>query len=136
MECFRPGSHGSTFGGYPIGARVAQEVITFLRENNFTERVENLGLKIRKELQSSNLPMISEIRGQGLMIGLELEKGYDAEAVADELLKFNLLVGLSRKSSNVIRLQPPLVITDEEVDYLLTNLTNGLRWCYSNLKSL
>jgi len=135
MDCFRPGSHGSTFGGYPIGARVAQEVITFLRENNFTERVENLGLKIRKELQSSNLPMISEITGEGLMIGLKLEKGYHAKAVADALLNFNLLVGLSRKSSNVIRVQPPLVITDEEVDYLLTNLTNGLRWCYSNLKS-
>jgi len=125
---FKPGDHLSTFGGNPVSCAAALANIEFMEKENLPARATETGnyamAKLR-ELQKQN-PLIGEVRGFGLMIGVELVKdekltpaASEAEAIRDALLRQGVLVGVGGVYGNVIRFQPPLIITREQIDRAL-----------------
>jgi acetylornithine/N-succinyldiaminopimelate aminotransferase len=122
---FQPGSHGSTFGGNPLAARAALAVIDVLETENLVERAKTLGNRLIEGLKQSlnGLNGIKEIRGKGLMIGIELEQ--DCADLVGLALEQNLLINVT--SDNVIRLLPPLVMTDDEIDEVISKLSGLLK---------
>jgi acetylornithine/N-succinyldiaminopimelate aminotransferase len=122
---FQPGSHGSTFGGNPLAARAALAVIDVLENEKLVQRAKVLGNRILDGLKQSlsELNGIKDIRGKGLMIGIELEK--DCADFVGLALEQNLLINVT--SGNVIRLLPPLVMTDDEADEVVTKLSSLLK---------
>ena len=125
---FKPGDHLSTFGGNPISCAAALANIEFMEKENLPARATDTGnyamAKLR-ELQKQN-PLIGDVRGLGLMIGVELIKdekltpaASEAEAIRDALLRQGVLVGVGGVYGNVIRFQPPLIITRPQIDRAL-----------------
>lgn len=125
---FKPGDHLSTFGGNPISCAAALANIEFMEKENLPERATETGnyaiAKLR-ELQKQN-PLIGEVRGLGLMIGVELVKdekltpaASEAEAIRDALFRQGVLVGVGGVYGNVIRFQPPLIITRPQIDHAI-----------------
>lgn len=107
------GTHGSTFGGNPVCCAAALAVLDILTEEGFLERVKEKGERIRRTVQSWGSPKIRSVRGKGLMLGLELDGVAPKAAVADLLARG--LVALTA-GEDVLRLLPPLTITDDELD--------------------
>jgi len=110
-----PGTHGSTFGGNPLAASVANEVLTVLREEGFLDRVKQAGLFLKQKmarLADEHPTIIEQVRGEGLMIGLKC-KVPNTELVAACIEQHLLTVGAG---DNVVRIIPPLVVTDEQID--------------------
>ncbi len=132
---FKPGDHLSTFGGNPVSCAAALANIQFMEEENLCARAAELGEYAKArfcELQQKN-PIIGEVRGLGLMIGLELVKDEaripavaEAEAVRDSCLRKGLLVGLGGTEGNVLRFQPPLVISKQQIDRAVDILAEAL----------
>jgi ornithine--oxo-acid transaminase len=87
MGVFRPGDHGSTFGGNALAARVAREALAVLIEERLPERAAALGSEARARLQARRHPAIADVRGRGLLIGVELRRELDAAAVVHELAR-------------------------------------------------
>ena len=113
LEVFRPGDHGSTFGGNPLGCAVARAALRVLIEEKLTERSAELGAYFLVLLRRLTSPYLKEVRGKGLWIGLELTthaRPY-CEALKDE--------GILCKETHdkVIRIAPPLIILREEIDW-------------------
>jgi acetylornithine aminotransferase len=121
---FQPGSHGSTFGGNPLAARAALSVIEVLEDNKLELRAKELGNRLLDGFKQSlsGINGIKEIRGKGLMIGIELEK--DCADLVGMALKENLLINVT--SGNVIRLLPPLIISNDEADEIVSGLSSLL----------
>lgn len=119
-ELFAPGNHGSTFGGNPLASAAALAVCETLAAQRLWERAETLGVRIGDSLRSvlQDVAGVSEVRGQGLMIGVELDRPC-AELVATALDR-GLLINVTADS--VIRLLPPLVMTDPQADRLVSDL--------------
>ncbi|MBN1465065.1 ornithine--oxo-acid transaminase [candidate division KSB1 bacterium] len=113
MDVFKPGDHGSTFGGNPLACAVAREALAVLLEEKLPERSFELGGYLREKLSSIKSPYIKEIRGRGLMIGIELLAG--ARRFCEALKKEGLLC--KETHATVIRLTPPLVIDEQELDW-------------------
>jgi 4-aminobutyrate aminotransferase/(S)-3-amino-2-methylpropionate transaminase len=124
-DAYKPGDHLSTFGGNPVSCAAALANIQFMERENLTGRATETGAyamsKIR-ELQKQN-SIIGDVRGLGLMIGVELVKDNkltpattEAEAVRDACLRHGLLVGVGGVYGNVIRFQPPLIISKQQID--------------------
>jgi ornithine--oxo-acid transaminase len=113
LGVYRPGDHGSTFGGNPLGCAVARTALRVLQEEKLVERSAELGAYFLQRLQSLRSPDLKEVRGRGLWIGIEL---HSAARPYCEALK---LEGLLCKETHdrVIRIAPPLVIKREEVDW-------------------
>lgn len=110
-----PGTHGSTFGGNPLAASVANEVLTVLREEGFLDRVKQAGLFLKQKmarLVDEHPTIIEQVRGEGLMIGLKC-KVPNTELVAACIEQHLLTVGAG---DNVVRIIPPLIVTDEQID--------------------
>ncbi|ODS54275.1 MAG: ornithine--oxo-acid transaminase [Acidobacteria bacterium SCN 69-37] len=112
MELFTPGSHGSTFGGNPLGAAVARAALQVLRDEQLIERSAKLGQVLLDALRTIESPVIQAIRGIGLLAGIELRE--PARAYCERLLERGVLC--KETHERVIRLAPPLVI--EETDLL------------------
>ncbi len=120
-----PGTHGSTFGGNPLACAAAHAVLDALEDERLTERAEHLGQRMRNRLATrlQGLNCVREIRGLGLMIGIEL-----TEPCADlpsKALAAGLLINVTR--NNVIRLLPPLILTDEEADLIVDRTADLIR---------
>lgn len=112
LGLLEPGSHGSTFGGNPLACAVACEAIDIIIEEKLAEKSQELGTYLIKELSTISSPIIKELRGKGLFIGMELNesaRGYCEKLKAEGLL-------CKETHENVIRFAPPLVITKEELD--------------------
>ena len=124
-ELFQPGSHGSTFGGNPLASRAALAVIDILEEQNLDKRATELGGRLMDGLKTAlaDINGIKEIRGKGLMLGIELEQ-YCPELV-EIALNENLLINVT--SGNVIRLLPPLILSNSEADQIVTMLSDVLK---------
>ena len=114
---FQPGHHGSTFGGNPLACAVALEVLKVLRRDGLMERAMTLGTRIRTQLEAafSGVEYIREIRGIGLMIGIEMTA--DCPELVPLAKTQGLLLNIT--SERVIRLLPPLTLTEEESDYMV-----------------
>ncbi len=121
-ELFAPGHHGSTFGGNPLACAAASTVCDILSEQQLWRAAESLGERIRKDLGAAleNIGGLVEIRGQGLMIGIELDRPC-AELVLQALHK-GLLINVT--ADTVIRLLPPLVLSEQQADDLVSTLSS------------
>ncbi len=117
---FQPGNHGSTFGGNPLACAVARSVLDTLEKEELYDRAEALGLRILAglELGLGEEAFIVDIRGQGLMIGVELDR--PCAALVGMALEEGLLINVT--AGNTVRLLPPLVLSDEQADDLVARL--------------
>ena len=125
---FKPGDHLSTFGGNPVCCAAALANIQYMEQENLCSRVAELGAYAISRLSElrSQFPLIGEVRGKGLMIGIELIKdatlspaSEEAEAILNACMENGLLVGVGGIEGNVIRFQPPLVISKQQIDTAL-----------------
>lgn len=119
------GSHGSTYGGNPLVCAAGLAVITEMQEKDLCGNAERVGMHILKRLRSevARLPGIVDVRGRGLLIGIELDR--PAAAVVHLALDAGLLLNVT--SGTVVRLVPPLIITQDEADELISRLLPVLR---------
>jgi ornithine--oxo-acid transaminase len=115
MLCIKSGEHGSTFGGNPLGCKVAIAALEVLQEEKLAENAENLGNILRKELSELKSDMITEVRGKGLLnaIVIKEKNGKDAMDVCIMLKENGLLAKPTH--GNIIRFAPPLVISEEQM---------------------
>ncbi|MFA6469394.1 MAG: ornithine--oxo-acid transaminase [Bacteroidota bacterium] len=125
LGVFKPGEHGSTFGGNPLAAATAIAALDVLLDEQLIERSHTLGAYFLERLRSIQCTNIKEVRGRGLWIGLELKS--DARPYCEALMKEGILCKETHHS--VIRFAPPLVITKEEIDWALERIEKVLtRW--------
>lgn len=118
MDVIHPGDHGSTFGGNPLACAVGIEAVKVLQEENLSENSKKIGSYFLNELRNIKNPAIKEVRGRGLMVGVKLfPKANSARVYCEELLKEGILCKDTRE--NVIRFTPPLIITQEEINWAL-----------------
>jgi len=115
MLVIKPGQHGSTFGGNPVGAKVAMAALDVVKDEKLAERAENLGHVLRRELRAINSPMISLVRGRGLLNAIVIKptNGKEAWDVCLEMKENGLLAKPTH--GDKIRFAPPLVITEEQL---------------------
>jgi ornithine--oxo-acid transaminase len=121
LGVFIPGDHGSTFGGNPLACAVARAALKVLIEENMIDNAMEMGAYFLSQLKKINSPYIKEIRGKGLMIGVELiAAAGGARPFCERLMTQGLLC--KETHDNVIRFAPPLVITKEEIDWALEKI--------------
>jgi ornithine--oxo-acid transaminase len=125
LGVFSPGDHGSTFGGNPLAAAVALEALAVLIDEGLPERAAELGAYLMAELTRTPLPLVREVRGRGLLIGVDIDpQRASARMVCERLLAHGVLTKDTHET--VVRLAPPLVITREEIDEALEALRAAL----------
>ncbi|MFP8783503.1 ornithine--oxo-acid transaminase [Planococcus plakortidis] len=118
LGVFNPGSHGSTFGGNPLACAVSIASMQVIQDENLTERSQELGTYFMDELKKIDHPVIKEVRGRGLFIGMELTEA--ARPYCEQLKELGLLC--KETHDTVIRFAPPLIITKEELDWALERI--------------
>ena len=120
-ELFGPGSHGSTFGGNPLACRTAVAVLDVVEQETLAERSGALGAKMLAEFQArlGRLAGVTEVRGRGLMLGIELDR--PCGELVGKALEEGLLINVTNE--RVIRLLPPLVISDEQADTIVDSVS-------------
>ena len=135
-DAFQPGDHLTTFGGNPVSCAASLANITFMEENNLAEHSAEKGERARESLraiQPKNVT-IGEIRGMGLMIGIEIVEDAESKAPAaaaagkikGAVREKGVLIGLGGAYGNVLRIQPPLTISDDELDKVLAAIKEVL----------
>jgi ornithine--oxo-acid transaminase len=125
MRVFRPGDHGSTFGGNPLAAAVGLAAIDYLVAHDLARRSAALGEYLLAELRKIESPLIKDIRGKGLFIGVEVDpERVTARAVCESLLRHGVLS--KDTHGTVIRFAPPLTITRDELDIAVKALRAAL----------
>ncbi|MFB1082452.1 ornithine--oxo-acid transaminase [Jeotgalibacillus sp. JSM ZJ347] len=122
LGVFNPGSHGSTFGGNPMACAVSIASLEVLKEEKLAERSLEMGKYFMDALKKIDNPIIKEIRGSGLFIGMELTE--PARKYCEELKQEGLLCKETHET--VIRFAPPLVISKEELDWAIEKITRVL----------
>ncbi len=123
MSLFGPGDHGSTFGGNPLGCAVAEAALDVIVNENLAARARYAGASIMQGLRAMRSPLIVEVRGRGLLIGIELT--IPAHHVSDALLERGIAAKDTQET--VLRIAPPLVIDDAAIELLLDGVGNALR---------
>lgn len=120
-EVFSPGTHGSTFGGNPLVTRVGLTVLDVMTKKNLCANAENMGQYLLQQFKQelSSLKGVVDIRGKGLMLGIELEK--DCSELVKQALDYNLLINVT--AAKTIRLLPPLILTREQADEIIKTVT-------------
>ena len=125
MGVFRPGDHGSTFGGNPLASAVAREALRIFDDEKLAERSDELGRYFRGQLRDIGSPLVAEVRGKGLLIGVELvESAGGARPYCEELMARGILC--KETHEDVIRLAPPLTITRGQIDDVLEHVRGVL----------
>ena len=118
LGLFNPGEHGSTFGGNPLAAAVSRAALRVIREEKLAERSQQLGEYFVEQLSEISSPHIKEVRGRGLLIGVELKpEAKGARRFCEALQSKGILA--KETHDNVIRFAPPLVIDKETIDWAL-----------------
>ncbi|MEM7483258.1 MAG: ornithine--oxo-acid transaminase [Acidobacteriota bacterium] len=121
MGVFHPGDHGSTYGGNPVAAAVARTALQVLVDEDLIENSARLGRYLMDRLRAMNSPHVHEIRGKGLWVGIELTPAAGGARKFCEALQ-NRGVLCKETHENVIRIAPPLTITQEELDWALERI--------------
>ncbi|MCI0552535.1 MAG: ornithine--oxo-acid transaminase [Anaerolineae bacterium] len=125
LGLFKPGEHGSTFGGNPLAAAVARAALRVIREEKLAERSQQLGEYFMEQLSEIPSPHVKEVRGKGLLIGVELkESAGGARRFCEALREKGILA--KETHDNVIRFAPPLVIDKETIDWALPSIRKVL----------
>ncbi len=126
MDIFVPGTHGSTFGGNPLAAAVGTEALNMLVEEKLAERSAELGQYLVEQLHRIESPLIGEIRGAGLFVGIEIDPALgSAREVCERLMARGLLSKETHET--VVRLAPPLVVTREQLDWAVEQIREVLQ---------
>ena len=121
MRVFTPGDHGSTFGGNPLAAAVGLEALNILVEDDLSACSASMGDYMLTKLRKLDSPMIKEIRGLGLFIGVEIDPALStAREVCERLMQRGILS--KETHDTVVRLAPPLTISRSEIDWALDRL--------------
>jgi ornithine--oxo-acid transaminase len=125
MDVFAPGDHGSTFGGNPLAAAIGEAALAVIVDEKLAERAARHGEALLRALAEIDSPHVAEIRGRGLLIGVELAcSSGTARDFALKLLEHEVLC--KDTHAQVIRLAPPLVIEGAEIDWLVERLLRVL----------
>ncbi len=125
MEVFTPGTHGSTWGGNPLACAIGKEAIAILVEDKLAERSDELGTYLVQQLEAINTSLITEIRGAGLWVGVDIDTSkVAAKAVAKALLEKGILCKETHEKT--LRLAPPLIITKAEIDWAVDQIKDVL----------
>ena len=126
MDVFNPGDHGSTFGGNALGAAVGYASLGVLMEEKLADRAAVMGEYLLGRLKAISSPVITEVRGKGLLIGLELDpKVVTARQFVETLLKHGVLS--KDTHGTVARFAPALIVTREELDWGVQRICDALR---------
>jgi len=121
LGVFHPGDHGSTFGGNPLACAVARTALKVIKEEGMVENADSLGKYFLEKLSEIKSPYVKEVRGKGLLIGVELHPEVGgARRFCEDLMEKGLLCKETHK--DVIRFAPPLVIRKEEIDWALDRI--------------
>jgi len=127
-DAYKPGDHLTTFGGNPVSCAASLANIAYMEREKLPARAAELGKYVMEKLRDmqKHEPLIGDVRGAGLMIGVELIKdsnktpaAAEAEAIRDSCLQNGMLIGVGGGYGNVVRFQPPLIITKEQIDKAL-----------------
>jgi 4-aminobutyrate aminotransferase-like enzyme len=116
----------STFGGNPVAASAALAVLDVLEDERLPERAAGGGERLRAAIASLAKPDVVDVRGRGLLAGVQLSSSELAARVADELREAGVLVGRTGKSGDVLKIRPPLAFTDEHTGRLIEALDRAL----------
>jgi ornithine--oxo-acid transaminase len=116
MSVFNPGSHGSTFGGNALAARIGLEALSVIEEEHLVERSAEMGGYLQDRLRAMRSNIVKDVRGRGLWVGVEVDANVvSARAVCDALLENGVLS--KDTHGTVLRFAPPLTITRDEIDW-------------------
>jgi ornithine--oxo-acid transaminase len=125
MGLFQPGEHGSTFGGNPLGAAVARAAIGALKDEKMIENAAAMGEYFLEQLCEIPSPHVKEVRGKGLLIGVELKpEAGGARRFCEALAVRGILA--KETHQHVIRFAPPLIIDKETIDWALVSIREVL----------
>ncbi|MBU0976501.1 MAG: ornithine--oxo-acid transaminase [Patescibacteria group bacterium] len=118
MSVYKPGDHGSTFGGNPLASAAGIAALEYIEKHKLADRAQKLGEYFMKELRKIKSKHIQEVRGRGLLIGIELDT--KARDYAEKLMQDGLLC--KETHTRVLRFAPPLVITKDEIDWAMKRI--------------
>ncbi len=125
MNVFIPGSHGSTFGGNPLAARMGTAVLDLLVKERIVENSAKLGAVLINELQSIKHPLIKKVHGKGLWVGVDMDVGeISARQICEKMLTLGVLAKETHET--VIRFAPPLIIQEQELHFGVTQFKKAL----------
>ena len=125
MDVFVPGNHGSTYGGNPLGSAVGTAALNVLVDEKMVENGREMGTYIMNELSKIKADFIQEVRGRGLIIGIEIKKSHSkARPFCERLMKEGILA--KETHDQVIRICPPLIIDRETADWALERIRKVL----------
>lgn len=125
LGVFRPGEHGSTFGGNPLACAVGLEVLALLRTKEYQQRSKDLGAWFLQRLREEAPTSVTEVRGRGLWFGIELTpEAAPARAVCERLLEFGVLA--KDTQGTTIRLAPPLMVSRGDLEWSLERIVSAL----------
>jgi len=123
LGVFKPGEHGSTFGGNPLASSIGTEVIGMLREGSYQRASANLGGWLLQALRDAALPQVTEVRGRGLWIGIDLDPGTGtAREICERLMARGILAKDTHEST--VRLAPPLCVSREDLGWALERIVD------------
>ena len=128
MLTIKPGQHGSTFGGNPLACAVAMAALNVVKDEHLSENAERLGVFFRKRMENMNLPMVSLVRGKGLLNAIKIEpfgNGIKAWDVCIKMRDNGLLA--KQTHEHIIRFAPPLVISEEQIHQACDIIENSLK---------
>jgi acetylornithine/N-succinyldiaminopimelate aminotransferase len=119
-DSFKPGDHASTFGGNPLATAAGVAALTTILEEGMLENCQKMGDYFFSQLEEikGKFPFVKEVRGKGLILGMELE--IDGSSIVKEMLKKKILINCTM--GNVLRFLPPLIVTREEIDQVVKTL--------------
>lgn len=125
MSVFTPGDHGSTFGGNPFACAVARTAMELIRTEGLEKRSKELGEYFRNKLKAVNAPAVQEVRGRGLLIGVQIKANYPkARWFCERFMEHGILC--KDAHDDVIRFAPPLVIEQKEIDWAMERIGPAL----------
>lgn len=124
MDVFVAGDHGSTFGGNPLGAVIAIAALAEMEVHGLADRAEVMGRRMMKGFLNLNLPQIKEVRGKGLLIGLEVQN-VDGTQLTQRFLDHRVLTKETR--NHTFRFAPPLTISEAEIDEVVSRVGKAIR---------
>jgi ornithine--oxo-acid transaminase len=126
MDVFTPGDHGSTFGGNPLASAIGLEALNILVDEKLSEASAVNGKYLLEKLRALKSPLIADVRGRGLFVGIEIDPAHaSARTVCEELM----LRGMLSKETHeiVVRLAPPLVIRRDQIDWAVEQISDVLK---------
>jgi ornithine--oxo-acid transaminase len=125
LGVFRPGEHGSTFGGNPVACAVGSAVLALLRTHEYQQRSKDLGAWFLQRLREEAPTSVSEVRGRGLWFGIELTpEAAPARAVCERLLELGILAKDTQETT--VRLAPPLMVSRGDLEWALERIVSAL----------